>query len=165
MPEQPHQKIAFTVRMIPTAKGAPRAFSKNGRTFAYTPAKTDQAMRDFIALADEFAPEKPLAGPLALAVTFVLPIPPSWSKKQRESAFWHTGKPDLSNFVKLVEDALGRSGRWWRDDAQIAWSQQAKVYGPAPEIEIEIEQLPPAVRASAPQPWQAMLDLRIGRAS
>lgn len=141
MPE-PGTAIHFTVRMIPTAKGRPRAFVRNGHARAYTPAKTDQAERDFIALADQHAPAAPLEGPLELKIEFRMPIPPSWSGKRQRLALWHISRPDLDNLVKLVTDALGRSGRWWRDDAQLARIIAAKVYSSAgAEIAIGIEPL------------------------
>jgi Holliday junction resolvase RusA-like endonuclease len=133
--------IRFTARMIPTAKGRPRSFVRNGHARVYTPSKTDQAERDFIALADPHAPERPFEGPISLSLRFVFPIPQSWSRVKRQRAWWHVSKPDLSNVVKTVEDALNRSGRWWRDDSQIARLAVEKVYGPAPQIEVEVAQL------------------------
>jgi len=133
--------IRFTVRMIPTAKGRPRAFALKGRAIMYTPAKTAQAEQDFIALADPHAPAIPFEGPVELVLRFILPIPASWSIKKRQAARFHTSKPDLDNFVKTVADALSRSGRWWRDDSQIAALNASKQYGPAPQIDIEIHAL------------------------
>jgi Holliday junction resolvase RusA-like endonuclease len=141
MPQPWDSKISFTVRMIPTAKGRPRSFVRNGRAMMYTPAKTEQAERDFIALADAYAPAEPFLGPVALSLRFVMPIPPSWPHKKRVAALYHVSKPDLSNFVKTVEDALNRSGRWWRDDSQVAQLIVVKVYGPAPQIDVVISAL------------------------
>lgn len=133
--------ISFTVPMIPTAKGRPRAFVRGGKVNVYTPAKTDQAERDFIALAAEHAPPVPLEGPLELTLVFVLPIPASWSKRKRASAGWHCSKPDLDNIVKLVSDSMNRSGAWWGDDSQIAYIRATKSYGNAPRIDIAITQI------------------------
>jgi len=135
------QTIRFTARMIPTAKGRPRAFARNGKVRTYSPSRTDQAERDFIALADPHAPERPFVGPVSLSVRFVFPVPASWSRTKRERAWFHLSRPDLSNVVKAVEDGLNRSGRWWRDDSQIARLCVEKVYGPAPQIEVEIQEL------------------------
>jgi Holliday junction resolvase RusA-like endonuclease len=139
--EQGQQPIRFVARMIPTAKGRPRAFVRGGRAQMFTPAKTDQAERDFIALADPHAPAAPFEGPVQVALRFVFPIPKSWSNRKRARAGFHVSSPDLDNVVKAVTDSLNRSGRWWRDDSQIARVAAEKAYGPAPQIEVEISAL------------------------
>jgi len=41
-------------------------------------------------------------------ITFVIPIPKSWSKKKRALMIhqYHTQVPDLSNLLKAIEDAV-----------------------------------------------------------
>ena len=43
-----------------------------------------------------------------LSVTFVLPIPKSWSNKKREDYLGqaHQNRPDLDNLVKALQDSL-----------------------------------------------------------
>lgn len=137
---QTRADISFTVRMVPTAKGRPRSFVRGGRAMHYTPDKTDQAERDFIALADQHAPASPLEGPVGLILEFEFPIPPSWSKRRKADAHHHVSRPDLDNLVKLVTDAMTRSGRWWRDDSQVARVVATKVYGLAPQIRVWLQE-------------------------
>jgi len=60
-----------------------------------------------------------LDGPLKLSVAFFYSWPKSYSHKRRMQpcAFAKDTKPDLSNLVKLVEDAL--NGIVWIDDGQV----------------------------------------------
>ncbi|MBT4088515.1 MAG: RusA family crossover junction endodeoxyribonuclease [Deltaproteobacteria bacterium] len=43
-------------------------------------------------------------------VTFVIPVPPSWSKKRKTAMIGapHTQKPDLDNLIKAFQDCLCR---------------------------------------------------------
>jgi Holliday junction resolvase RusA-like endonuclease len=55
------------------------------------------------------------------ALTFVLPMPPSWSdeKKDLMRGRPHTPTPDLSNLLKALEDALYSKKYTGRDDSTI----------------------------------------------
>lgn len=147
--------IHFTVPLIPTAKGRPR-FGRVGtfvRTF--TPAKTERAERDFIALAAEHAPPAPIGGPVEVQFCFVLPIPRGWPRWKQEAAvagrFFHTSKPDLDNLEKLALDALQRSGQFFRDDAQITRTFAEKRYGVAPGTTVTIAEKVNATAADFPR--------------
>ena len=58
-------------------------------------------------------------------VTFVLPMPKSWSKKKRAEMNGkpHQGKPDLDNLMKSLMDAL------FEDDTHIWDSRITKLWG------------------------------------
>ncbi|RKT90814.1 RusA family crossover junction endodeoxyribonuclease [Enterobacter sp. WPR_3_1] len=58
-------------------------------------------------------------------VTFVLPMPNSWSKKKRAEMNGqpHQGKPDLDNLMKSLMDAL------FEDDTHIWDSRKTKLWG------------------------------------
>jgi Holliday junction resolvase RusA-like endonuclease len=67
-------------------------------------------------------------------ITFVIPVPASWSKKRKEAAIGqpHTQRPDLSNLLKALEDAHQS------DDAAIhTYREISKVWGWQGEIKIE----------------------------
>ena len=74
-------------------------------------------------------------------VCFVLPMPRSWSKKKRADMAGkpHTHKPDLSNLLKALEDAV------YTDDARIwHYSTISKVWGVDGAIEIREQPAPKA---------------------
>lgn len=127
-----HPAIVFTVPLIPAAKGRPRFARVGAFVRTFTPAKTDEAERNFVAMAARFAPDAPFEGVVEIDLTFMFPIPTSWPKWRQEAAavgeVAHTSRPDVDNVQKLVLDALTSTGRWWRDDAQIASLRARKLY-------------------------------------
>lgn len=132
--------IRFIVPGTPVAKGRPRLSTRGGFARAYTPAKT-VAYEGLIALAaqDVMAGQLPLAGPVRVVVTAVFPIPASWSRRKREAANWHTGKPDGDNILKAVGDGL--NGVCWNDDSQVASASIVKSYGSHPGLRVEVSPL------------------------
>lgn len=135
--------IRFTVYGIPVAQGRPRATNINGHVVVYDPGKSKR-YKDYIRLAaSNHAPEKLLEGPIALWVKVYRPIPKSFSKKKQKLAeigrIRPTTKPDVSNYIKIIEDAL--NGVIWKDDSQIVRLLVDKYYSEKPRIEIEVEEL------------------------
>jgi Holliday junction resolvase RusA-like endonuclease len=111
-----------------------------GQIHAFTPGKctahTDKvrlyATRSLPADFTRFT------GPLDLKVDFFRRRPKSLSKKK----LWPLSRPDLSNYLKLVEDAL--NGLLWDDDSQIVSCVLRKVYadaGQEPHTEVHVIQL------------------------
>lgn len=83
--------------------------------------------------------DQPLDRPLKVSFYFHFKIPESWSKKKKTLMLHkaHSQRPDNSNLVKFVEDALNEVV--WLDDAIISkivaekkWEEEAKTI-----IEIE----------------------------
>ena len=66
-------------------------------------------------------------------ITFVLPMPKSWSKKKRESMEWqpHQQKPDKDNLEKGLLDAV------FDEDCRVWDSRVSKIWGNKGEIWIE----------------------------
>lgn len=128
----PGRDIEFTVPLIPTPKGRPRVGKVGNFARVFTDAKTRRAEEEFVALAAPHAPEKPLDGPLSVTLHFRLPAPqrvPSWRLAATMAGLvWPEKRPDLDNLVKLVLDALNRSGCFWRDDAQVCAVKAHKTY-------------------------------------
>jgi Holliday junction resolvase RusA-like endonuclease len=66
--------------------------------------------------------EELFSGPLKVDYTFMIEKPkskPKWKKLPDK-------KPDLSNYIKLIEDAC--NGVIWNDDGQICKSSEEKIY-------------------------------------
>lgn len=135
-PKPAFSSVAFSVPIVPVGKGRARF----GKGRVYTPAKTVAAERAIaIHARAAMRSRAPHPGPVALTVRAVLPIPADWPKWRkaaaREKRIFPTGKPDASNVLKLVEDAL--NGIVWIDDAQVVSEAIHKDYG-EPGIEIEV---------------------------
>ena len=61
-------------------------------------------------------------------------------KKKHEAAYagliWPTTKPDVSNIVKGIEDAL--NGIWYKDDSQIVHEYSMKQYAREPGVVVKM---------------------------
>jgi len=81
----------------------------------------------------------PIDEPVAVGFRFYMPIPASWSKKERSymCSRPHVKKPDLDNLIKLVKDA--GNGIIWKDDSYIwGYGKCFKTYSTHPRIEIYV---------------------------
>lgn len=135
--------ITITIPGVPVAKGRPKAvrMGKKGIRM-YTPTKTasyEATCRTFAMVA--MAGRAPLRGPLLVTFFLYMPIPSSLSmKKQVElNGKPHVKKPDASNIVKAVEDAL--NGIVWHDDSQIAHLSAQKVYSLEPRVVVRVSEV------------------------
>jgi Holliday junction resolvase RusA-like endonuclease len=136
-------QIEFFVRMDPIAQGRPKFSSVGGFTRAYDPKKSRDA-KSYIRLAavEALKGKPPMEGPLVVKITSVKPIPKAASKKKTKEMLDERivpiTKPDVSNYLKLVEDAL--NGVAWRDDSQIVDCASGKRYGLVPGFHICVRQ-------------------------
>ena len=130
--------VMLTIPGRPQAKGRPR-FSKAGHV--YTPERPRNAEEVCQGLMREVC-TVPLEGPLKLSIWFCFRRPNSWNKAQRVAVDmgyeepWYTGKPELDNLVKLVQDA--GNGILWHDDAQVVELVASKVYGAKSETVLHL---------------------------
>lgn len=125
----------------PVAKGRPRFNMETGR--AYTPAKTLKYEQELkLTALGVMGDRPPLEGPLAVDMRVVVPIPVSWPKKKQEAAragqLRPTGKPDLDNFMKVIDSA---NLVVWVDDSQIVRATLQKDYGEKPGMWITVTPL------------------------
>ena len=83
----------------------------------------------------------PHTEPLHLSITFFMPIPRSYSKKKQAAleGHYHAKKPDCSNLIKFLEDAL--LGVLFKDDCIIASISAKKVYDVNPRTEFTLTRL------------------------
>lgn len=71
--------------------------------------------------------------PKSVSISFLLPMPSSWSNKKREAMFLapHQQRPDIDNLVKAVLDAL------CDDDSYVYRIEASKQWGEFGAIEIK----------------------------
>ena len=126
--------IQFVVEGLAVPQGRSRAVVTSKGVHVYDPKRSRDWKAYFRMAAMKFKPEQPLDGPLALSVSFFLPRPKSRPKRDT----WPDRKPDLSNLLKAVEDAM--TGVFWRDDSQIVRAVQVKRYAGAysPRVYVEV---------------------------
>lgn len=140
--------LTFEIPGEPVAKGRPRTAivrSKAGKigTRHYTPEKTEKYEARVAVFAQQAMAGRPVIdGPVALSVTALFPIPPSWSKKRqaaaRAGAEQHTKKPDLDNVIKAIKDGL--NGVAWKDDSQVCVLRECrKGYSDTPRVLVTVE--------------------------
>lgn len=135
--------LSFEIPGDPVAKARPRATMMMGRAHLYTPAKTEKYEARVAIFAQQAMAGRPVfEGPVALSVTALFPIPPSWTKKRqaaaRAGAEHHTKKPDLDNVLKAIKDGL--NGVAWKDDSQVCVLRDCrKGYSDTPRVLVTVE--------------------------
>lgn len=117
--------LRFRVKGVPVAQ--PRA-TQVGHGVAFVPR--DHAVHGYrlaVALACKEAIQEPMMfpvrGPVQLRVLFALPQ--LVSQQDQTWASWASTRPDTSNMVKAVEDAL--NGIVYLDDSQVVHIEAAKI--------------------------------------
>jgi len=138
-----------------TVYGDPRRFAlkrararRQGATArVYDPPENLSAKDEVKAAAMRQTPRPipPHEGALMLHVVAHVPVPKSFSKRKRsaviEGTIYPTTRPDLSNIVKLIEDAL--NGIYYRDDSQFCHVTVEKRYAvETPALNVTIRQMP-----------------------
>lgn len=130
--------ITFTAPIAARGQGRPRFSRRTGHVYK---DPVDQEYENAIAgfylsVAKEASS---FSGPVALTVKAYYVKPKSWSKRRAARELYKLSKPDLSNIVKAIEDALNESA--YADDAQIVQHSAWKGWGERNEIVVEIERL------------------------
>ena len=135
--------ISFTIFGEPVAAQRPRFTVRKGFAIAYTAKKMKIGLADFRTQALQFKPEFPLEGPLAIKIRVYRSIPTSFSKKKsleaQNGVLRPFRRPDNSNYLKLIEDALNKV--FYSDDAQLVDIQISKFYAKNPRTEVEIKEV------------------------
>lgn len=111
--------FSITLHVKPTGKGRPRFSRLSGRT--YTPKVTVNAETEIKWLLQKASPPC-FEGPVILDIHVCCARPKSAKKRK-----YPTVKPDLSNVLKLIEDAC--NGILFKDDSQVVSVTIRKVYG------------------------------------
>lgn len=117
-----------------------RYMMKNGKRTPYIhhfrKANVSAARTEFIYKLKRHAPKEPLAGPIRLTVILY------FDKKapKKDWGKYKTTRPDCSNYVKELEDAMTECGFWF-DDNQIADLRVIKYYAESATIYVRLEEL------------------------
>ena len=131
--------VVFTVPGRPLGQPRPRAVRTGKGVRMYT-KKWAVAYADLIREAwRQAAPAdwKPWPGVAFLYVNAEFAAPKSWPKWRRETEWFYPSKPDTSNIVKMVEDAL--NGLAWVDDAQVQIGKATKSVADADSLDVIIK--------------------------
>lgn len=128
----------------PVAQGRPRFSRRGGFVKAYDPAKCRDYKTYVRMIAAQHAPASPVEGAVVFSLRIYRAIPKGMPKYKRAAALAGTlrptTKPDVSNVLKGVEDAL--KGVWYKDDSQIiGFDELGKWYDERPRIEIMMREL------------------------
>jgi len=148
--------ISFRIPMTPRsvqfenrAVIRPAKAGRAARPGVIASPKKKRYYRDLAKVASLYAPATPLEGPVKLLVLFGMPRPKYFDKPKKSPAraakrVHHSVKPDLTNMLKAVEDAISPLG-FWLDDCQVSASGARKVYvapDEEPFILVSIDTLP-----------------------
>ena len=133
--------LSFTIKAVPQPQLRPRVATVGGHPHVYDPSSTRDFKRIVTKLAsDEMAGHEPITGPIRVALTFYRPVQQSLSKAEFDRRATGdelpTVKPDVSNYLKSVEDAL--NGVVWVDDRMITTEIIKKRYSTVPRITLKI---------------------------
>ncbi|MFO0271525.1 MAG: RusA family crossover junction endodeoxyribonuclease [Gemmatimonadota bacterium] len=121
--------FTFVIPGKPQAKG--RARTKPGSGRPYTP-RTTASFERYVQQLAVLARVPKATGPVRMEIDFKF-------RRARKSAGHHTARPDLSNLVKAIEDALNTIA--YDDDAQISELAVRKFYGETDETVVKITPL------------------------
>lgn len=135
--------MRFEFDISPVEQARPRATRMGKGIRLYDPKKVSVFKRQLGMLAKQQMLDRglePYDGPLEVRMEFYRPVQTSVSKKERarrlSGVHRPTVKPDLSNYIKALEDGL--NGILWVDDNLIVSLQAEKLYSELPHLVVEI---------------------------
>jgi len=138
--------LTYSMSGLPRGQGRPRATARGGFASVYK-ASADRKYEQSVAkvAAAAMAGRDPMEGPLSVSLRFRMAIPKSATKRVKASMaageIPPCTKPDLSNLVKAIEDAM--NGIVYVDDCQIVRAFQTKIYAEQPGVDVRVEAFQP----------------------
>jgi len=110
----------------------------------YDPSKAKKGT--FASIMQDEAPETPWDCPLSMELNFYMERPKNHygtgrnaNKLKASAPEWHTGRPDIDNLIKFIQDSLNKI--FYRDDSVICHIVARKLYSEKPRTEITIKSL------------------------
>lgn len=135
--------MRFEFDIEPVEQARPRATRMGKGIRLYDPKKVTVYKKQLGNLARQAMQERglePFDGELTVRFEFYRPVQASISRKERDrrlsGVHRPTVKPDLSNYIKALEDGL--NGILWVDDNLIVSLQAEKFYSDRPHLAVEI---------------------------
>ncbi len=135
--------VTFKVDGTPVPKGRARYARRGNFISTYTPEKTrtyETLIKD--AAIEAMGASEALQTPVSLYLYIRVPIPASATKKRLQAIASGeekpTKKPDASNILKSVEDAM--NSVVYKDDSQIVNIHITKVYSSVPGVDICVKE-------------------------
>lgn len=132
-------EIVFTIKGDPKALKRHRTFKKGNFIGQYDPSAGDK--EDFLTIAHQYAPEKPINSPIRLKTYFIFQRPKNHYKSngliKPKFLISYPGKPDIDNLIKFIMDSLNKV--FWRDDSIIYRVDGCKFYDDLSYTKIQIE--------------------------
>jgi Holliday junction resolvase RusA-like endonuclease len=126
----------------PKAQPRHRHFQRGDFVTTYDPAA--KAKQSFAGILQSEAPKEPISAPISLELVFYMARPRNHYGTGKKSDMlkdsapeYHSGRPDLDNLTKFVQDALNKI--YYRDDALICELVARKIYSESPRTEITIK--------------------------
>lgn len=121
----------FIFEIDPVAK--PRMSQRD----KFAPSKAARKYFKFASKLRAMAGLKRYQITLPLSITFIAPMPKSWSekKKKRLNGELKPTKPDLDNYIKAFKDALAKNDEWVSH-----YGDMKKIYGYTGKIIIHVKE-------------------------
>ena len=134
-------QLQFILPVTPTAQARPRVAVRGKFARAYKTADQKANERTLEAWLKDYAPKKPLEGPVRLEFVAYLPIPRSVHKRVREAMLageeYPVKRPDIDNLCKQILDACTRL-QFWHDDSQVVSLWCHKYYAEVGKWDVRI---------------------------
>lgn len=137
--------MKFEFDIEPVEQARPRATRMGKGIRVYDPKKVAVFKRQLGMLAKQQMLDRglePFDGPLEVRMEFYRPVQASISRKERvrrlSGVHRPTVKPDLSNYIKALEDGL--NGIIWIDDNCIVSLAAEKYYAEDPHLIVEVKE-------------------------
>lgn len=130
--------MKFTIPLQPKPKQRPQ----HGKGYTFTPKETRE-YEQIVGFYARRAIKQPLTGAISIKIDFYMPIPKSWTKAKKESAFEGfirpASKPDIDNLTKAILDGMN-GGIAYTDDSLIVELIVREWYG-EPRTEVELSEI------------------------